>query len=201
MKIWSPLYYILYYKYLAGSLNIIIQNCQNIPLPWALGSVCLFLVWKQADIPPCLSECRGQSGCHGKASRCLSATVMGHLKSVSTLPTALLRLPTPPAGGTVSNLVQAGEGGDGMGGKETFSAQLNWTAALLSLFSAVSKSPTSTSGNSARIFCKNKTLGEQTKLTLWEKLWFEIWCFDCYKPKLNNLSHRQAYELPEARSQ
>ena len=112
-------------KYLTGSLNIIIQNCQNIPLPWALGSVCLFLVWKQADIPPCLSECRGQSGCHGKASRCLSATVMGHLKSVSTLPTALLRLPTPPAGGTVSNLVQAGRRGGRWGAKKLF--QLNWT--------------------------------------------------------------------------
>ena len=87
-----------------------------------------------------------------------------------------------------------------MGGKETFSAQLNWTTALLSLFSAVSKSPASTSGNSARIFCKNKTLGEQTNLTLLEKLWLDIWCFDCYKPKLNNLSHRQADELPEARS-
>ena len=81
--------------------------------------------------------------------------------------------------------------------------QLNWTGLPpSSAFSLPSPNqPASTSSNSVRIFCKNKTLGEQTKLTLWEKLWFEIWCFDCYKPKLNNLSHRQAYELPEARSQ
>ena len=93
---------------------------------WALGQRMSIFSLKTSGHPPCLSECRGQSGCHGKASRCLSATVMGHLKSVSTLPTALLRLPTPPAaGGAVSNLVQAGRRGGRWGAKKLF--QLNWT--------------------------------------------------------------------------